>query len=57
MRCIVVAEDIEVSHGDAGRVPQHDDHGLLAILVGIARIGLAHEDDHCAAPDPTICGR
>ena len=47
---VVVVNQRHVAHDrDAGRVGRHDDHGLLAVPVGVVRVGLAHQDEDFAA--------
>ena len=49
-RAIVEAEHRHVAqHLNAGRMPRHQDHRLLAVAVGVVGIGLAHHDQQLAA--------
>ena len=50
MRCVVEAEHGQHAvDGDARRIARDQDHGLLAVLVHVRRVGLAHDDEHGAA--------
>ncbi len=63
VRRIVVAEHRQVAqHRHARRIARNEDHRLPLVPVGIAGVGLAHEDEQLAArvdapPKTTTCGR
>ena len=52
---IVIAENVHhFLHRDARCVTGHDDHGLLAVTVGIVRVRLAYQDQHFTARESSL---